>query len=138
MTMAMSLINTWFGLVCLGVISWFSILKPEKVTIRLRRCDASLKRSSKKSSRARRPNRSARSIRHTQEIFQFLRIVSQVFHRARFQNIFKAIGNRRIVSDEDDCLMNYSSIAVYLNIMYHLIVGAYYSIFWSSEPGIRK
>ena len=35
MTMAMSLINTWFGLVCLGVISWFSILKPEKVIILL-------------------------------------------------------------------------------------------------------
>ena len=35
MTMAMSLINMWFGLVCLGVISWFSILKPEKVMILL-------------------------------------------------------------------------------------------------------
>ena len=29
----MSLMNTWFGLVCLGVISWFSIRKPEKVIL---------------------------------------------------------------------------------------------------------
>ena len=31
--------------------------------------------------------------------------------------------------------MNNSSIAVYLNIVYHLIVGCYYSLFWSESDG---
>ena len=42
------------------------------------------------------------------------------------------------MSDEDDSLMNYSSFAVYLNIMYHLIVGTYYAIFWNDKSGIGK
>lgn len=45
----------------------------------------------------------------------------------------KAIRKRRCHNDEDDGLMNFSSIAVYLNISYHLIVGAYYSMFATED-----
>ena len=31
-TMAMSLLNTYFGLICVGIISYYAIRKPEKVS----------------------------------------------------------------------------------------------------------
>ena len=52
--------------------------------------------------------------------------------------ITQTVPNRRTRQDEDDSLMNYSSIAVYLNIVYHLIVGCYYAIFSKGEDGTGK
>ena len=46
--------------------------------------------------------------------------------------------NRRTKGDEDDALMNYSAIAVYLTIIYHLIVGCYYSLNSASTDGTGK
>merc|ERR1712088_1137028 len=72
----MSLINTYFGLICVGIITYYAIRKPEKT-----------------------------------------------------------VSNRRTYNDEDDALMNNSAIAVYLNIVYHLIVGSYFSMFWTGSDG---